>query len=128
VLGRAGLEVTFDFPADLPDQRLSVLLRRNLYLIYKESLHNILKHATGATAVAVRLRYLASSLPQMVLEVRDNAPDPAAAQGSRPPGHGLRNMATRAEALGGAATAGPVATGGFRVQVAVPLPRARHSS
>ncbi|MGY3088424.1 signal transduction histidine kinase [Hymenobacter sp. UYAg731] len=129
VLGRAGLEVTFDFPADLPDQRLSVLLRRNLYLIYKESLHNVLKHATGATAVAVRLRYMASSLPQLVLEVRDNAPSPAVTEAGagRPPGHGLRNMATRAEALVGAAIAGPVAAGGFRVQVAVPLPRARHN-
>ncbi|MBH8560251.1 sensor histidine kinase [Hymenobacter negativus] len=123
VLHLAGLEVTFDFPAGLPDQRLSVLLRRNLYLIYKESLHNVLKHAAGATAVAVRLRYVARSLPQLVLEVHDNAPGPASAS-TRPEqgtGHGLRNMATRAEAMGGAATAGPATGGGFRVQVAVPL-------
>ena len=123
VLGMAGLEATFDFPPQLPDQRLSVLLRRNLYLIYKESLHNVLKHAPGATAVAVSLRYVASSLPQLVLEVRDNgrsASDTAAGPGRRS-GHGLRNIATRAEAMGGAAMAAPVASGGFRVQVAVPL-------
>lgn len=123
VLGRAGLAVTFDFPAQLPDQRLSVLLRRNLYLIYKESLHNVVQHAPGATAVAVSLRYVASSLPQLVLEVRDNGPHrpaPEASPGGRP-GQGLRSMATRAEAMGGAATAGPVPGGGFRVQVAVPL-------
>ena len=95
VLGMAGLEATFDFPPQLPDQRLSVLLRRNLYLIYKESLHNVLKHAPGATAVAVSLRYVASSLPQLVLEVRDNgrsASDTAAGPGRRS-GHGLRNIA-----------------------------------
>ncbi|GAB3878574.1 hypothetical protein GCM10028824_40760 [Hymenobacter segetis] len=129
VLGLAGLTVTFDFPADLPDQRLSVLLRRNLYLIYKESLHNVLKHAAGATAVAVRLRYVASSLPQLVLEVQDNAPSPAPTQDGtgRRSGHGLRNMATRAEAMGGAATAGSVTGGGFRVQVAVPLASPRRA-
>ena len=129
VLGLAGLEATFDFPAELPDHRLSVLLRRNLYLIYKESLHNVLKHATGATAVAVSLRYVAGSQPQLVLEVRDNAPaaaTPNAGVGRRS-GHGLRNMATRATALGGAATAGPVPGGGFRVQVAVPLASPRRA-
>ena len=129
VLGLAGLEATFDFPSELPDQRLSVLLRRNLYLIYKESLHNVLKHAPGATAVAVSLRYVAGSLPQLVLEVRDNGPNtsPTTAGPGRRSGHGLRNMATRAEAMGGAATAGPVAGGGFRVQVAVPLASPRRS-
>ena len=129
VLGMAGLQATFDFSTELPDQRLSVLLRRNLYLIYKETLHNVLKHATGATLVAVSLRYVASSLPQLVLEVRDNGPDnPATATSpGRRSGHGLRNMATRAEAMGGAATAGPVVGGGFRVQVAVPLATPRRS-
>ena len=129
VLGMAGLEATFEFPTELPDQRLSVLLRRNLYLIYKETLHNVLKHATGATLVAVSLRYVASSLPQLVLEVRDNGQDAPATATSpgRRSGHGLRNMGTRAEAMGGAATAGPAVGGGFRVQVAVPLAPPRRS-
>ncbi|MCI1188385.1 tetratricopeptide repeat protein [Hymenobacter sp. DH14] len=127
VMGVAGLEATFDLPTELPDQRLSVLLRRNLYLIYKESLHNVLKHAPTATAVAISLRYVASSLPQLVLEVRDNGQFGPETDTSRRPGHGLRNMAARAEAMGGAATAGPVAGGGFRVQVAVPLAAPRRS-
>ena len=123
VLGMAGLEATFDFSAELPDQRLSVLLRRNLYLIYKEALHNVLKHAPSANRVAVSLRYVASSLPQLVLEVRDNGRQVLATENGpgRRSGHGLRNMGTRAEAMGGAATAGPIPGGGFRVQVAVPL-------
>ena len=124
VLSPAGLEVRFDFPEQLPEQQLPVLLRRNLYLIYKESLHNILKHAQGATTVAVRLRYLAGSPPQLVLEVRDNAPARSgpAAPPARRSGHGLRNMMARAEALGGAASSGPLPGGGFGVQVAVPMP------
>ena len=122
VLGAAGLAVSFSLPENLPEPQLPVLLRRNLYLIYKESLHNILKHAHGATAVEVRLRYLAGSPPQLLLEVRDNAPASAAAAGpGRRSGHGLRNMAARAEALGGAASSGPLPGGGFGVQVAVPL-------
>ena len=129
VLSLAGLEATFDFPTGLPDHRLSVLLRRNFYLIYKESLHNVLKHATGATAGAVSLRYVAGSLPQLVLEVRDNGPNTTATQAGpgHHSGHGLRNMATRAEALRGAATAGLVPSGGFRVQVAVSLASPRRA-
>ncbi|GAA4038622.1 hypothetical protein GCM10022409_25220 [Hymenobacter glaciei] len=129
VLGVAGIEATFDFPTGLPDQRLSALLRRNLYLIYKKALHNVLQHAPSATLVVVSLRCVAGSLPQLVLEVRDNGQDgtaPNSEHGQRT-GQGLRSMATRAEAMGGAATAGPVPGGGFRVQVAVPLASPRRS-
>ena len=129
VLGVAGLRVTFDFSAGLPDQQLPVLLRRNLYLIYKESLHNVVKHAPNATAVVVSVRYVTSSLPQLVLEVRNDGPaQPAPEAGpDRRSGHGLRNMTARAEAMGGAATAGPIPGGGFRVQVAVPLASPRRA-
>ncbi|WP_210514097.1 histidine kinase [Hymenobacter terricola] len=120
VLGPAGLEVEFAFPAAVPAQRLPVLLRRNLYLIYKESLHNVVKHATGATGVAVSVRLEPGSQAQLVLEIVDNGVSGDAAPVRRT-GHGLRNIGARAQALGGAATSGGGA-GGFRVCVVVPLP------
>ena len=126
VLSAAGLEVNFDFPEALPAQRLPELLRRNLYLIYKESLHNIIKHAHGATEVKVSLHMKAASPGWLVLQVLDNGraapegPAGAAPAYARRSGHGLRNIAARAQALGGTAANGAEATG-FRVQVAVPL-------
>lgn len=85
----------------------------------------MLRHAAGAMS----LRYVAGSLPQLVLEVRENDPDTTATQAGpgHHSGHSLRNMATRAEALGGATIAGPVPGGGFRVQVAVPLTSPRRA-
>ena len=125
VLGTAGLAVEFEFPTEPPTQRLPVLLRRNIYLIYKESLHNILKHAAGVTAVVVRVRLEAGSITQLVLEIVDNGtgPAPKPAGHAHPSGHGLQHIQTRVQALGGAATSGGEA-GGFRVCVVVPLPSA----
>ncbi len=124
VLGSAGLEVEFQAPASLADHRLPVLLRRNLYLIYKEALHNILKHARTATRVTIELRVLASSC--LVLNVADNGQAPAVLPSEsalpyhRRTGHGLRNISQRAAAVGGEATAGSGPTG-FRLRVQVPL-------
>ena len=122
VLGAAGLEVVFSFPAELPAQRLPVLVRRNLYLIYKESLHNVVKHAVEATTVAISMRLVAGNPAQLVLEITDNGVGTSGAPTApvRRTGHGLRNIHVRAQALGGVATSsgGPE---GFRVCVAVPL-------
>jgi signal transduction histidine kinase len=126
VLSPAGLAVTVEASAGLSTQRLPVLLRRNLYLIYKESLHNILKHAHGATSVSVNLHQEGSRL---VLEIRDNGrPAPVALASDEAPGqrrrsgHGLRNVQLRAAAVGGEASSGPETAGpGFRVWVRVPL-------
>ena len=125
VLGTAGLAVDFEFPEESSTQWLPVLLRRNIYLIYKESLHNILEHATGATTVVVRVRLETGNPAQLVLEIVDDGTGAATAPDghARRSGHGLRNIQTRAQALGGAATSDG-APGGFRVCVVVPLPSA----
>ncbi|MFD1470187.1 sensor histidine kinase [Hymenobacter caeli] len=120
VLVPAGLAVVFDAPAALPDGRLPTALRRNLYLIYKEALHNVLKHAAGATRVTVRLA-LGGSPAGLLLEVRDDAAVPAGHSHARRSGHGLRNMAERAAALGGTAAWEPLPGGGSAVRVALPL-------
>ncbi|RCR71196.1 sensor histidine kinase [Larkinella punicea] len=69
---------------------------RNLFLIYKEALHNIVKHAR-ATEVAIRLE--AEDPHTLCLTIHDNgigfSPD------ALPTGHGLRNQHHRAAVLGG---------------------------
>ncbi|GAB3831845.1 tetratricopeptide repeat-containing sensor histidine kinase [Hymenobacter jeollabukensis] len=89
-------------------------VRRGLYLIYKEALHNILKHAPHDATVTVTLHRDATGLHLAV--VNDGPPAVVA----RDSGHGLRNMRERAAVLGGTTEAGPEAGGGFAVRVRVP--------
>ena len=79
----------------------------------REALTNVIRHA-GATEVEIRLQ----ALPGMIrLEVHDNG------RGCEKPveGMGLSGMRERAASLGGTLTAGPTATGGFRVTAHLPL-------
>jgi signal transduction histidine kinase len=95
VLPPAGLEL--DFAADAAIEAVAVPLatRQALYFIYKEALHNAVKHAQ-ARLVQVRLGLRGRILE---LEIRDDGRGTVAA--SRPGGQGLPNMRMRAEAVGG---------------------------
>jgi len=93
---------------------LSPLARRQLYLIYKEALHNILKYAPLDATVTVTLR---RSKDLLKLDVVNTGPVITAA--IRDSGHGLRNMQARAATLGGTATAEALVAGGFAVRVKV---------
>ncbi|MDO7848671.1 histidine kinase [Hymenobacter sp. M29] len=113
VLPPAGLNVRFQVPADLPDPDLAPDLLHNLYLIYKEALHNVVKHAR-ATTVTVQL----TAATGLTLTVTD---DGHGHDGQpRPGGHGLANMQARARAVGGTVCYQPLPTG-FAVVVKLPL-------
>jgi signal transduction histidine kinase/tetratricopeptide (TPR) repeat protein len=116
VLGGAGLPIEFEVPAALPAQHLALPVRRQLYLLYKEALANVLRHAPAACWVRVRLAPEGGGL---LLAIDNDAP--ALAGPARRSGHGLRNIAARATALGGRATCGPLPDGSFGVRVWVPL-------
>lgn len=109
VLPAVGLAVDFAVTDEVAGLHPSVAVCQNLYLIYKEALHNIVKHAHGATLVTVRLTRQAGRL---CLSVRDDAPGPAPA--ARAGGHGLTNMRQRAEGVGGTLRLAADATG-FKV-------------
>jgi signal transduction histidine kinase/sugar lactone lactonase YvrE len=95
-LDAAGLRAQLDFPERAPAGRVSATLRRNLPLVVKEAIHNIVKHA-GATEVQMRLTVEDRGLK---LLIADNGQgfEPAAAGAH---GHGLRNMRRRVEEVGG---------------------------
>jgi signal transduction histidine kinase len=89
-------------------------LRHNLYLIYKEALHNVVKHAR-ATTVTVQL---AATTAGLALTVADDG----CGYNShlRPGGHGLVNMQVRAQAVGGTVRYAPQPAG-FAVVVILPM-------
>jgi len=119
LLGSADTTVAIEAAPALAARTLPVETRRAVYLIYKEALHNVAKHARAARHVAVAL---ALDGPALMLTVADDAPAPA--QPPRASGHGLRNMAQRAQAVGGTCAAGFGAVPGqpgWGVRVRVPL-------
>jgi signal transduction histidine kinase len=95
VLPPAGIELEFMADPALKAQPLGLLARQNLYLIFKEALHNTVKHAQ-ASVVSVSLT---QSGDQLCFEVRDNGR--GGPTGEQLASHGLRNMRMRAQAVGG---------------------------
>lgn len=90
----------FEFPEVVPDFELHPELRRNLYLVVKEAIHNARKYSGGNT---VLVSFALSPERAYRLTVRDNGRgmEPGQVEGS---GNGMRNMQRRMEAVGGRMT------------------------
>jgi signal transduction histidine kinase len=96
-------------------QRLSAAMDTTAYRIVQESLTNVLKHAGAPSAVDVLLRW---EEDRLVLQVGDDGRSPV---GTGEPGHGLVGMRERLAIFGGELSAGPRASGGWRVRATLPL-------
>jgi signal transduction histidine kinase len=116
-LSSAGLRCRVDFPEQVPARLLPADARHHLFLVLKEALNNIVKHA-GASEVNVQARL---SQDQLTLTVEDNgrgfagAPDNALSDG-------LRNMQQRLAELGGSCQVASGPEHGTRVSATLPLP------
>lgn len=95
-LRTADVRCRLDFPEQIPARELSTDLRHNLFLVIKEALHNIVKHAQ-ATEVWLRVIFSERAL-DVVIEDNgrgfEQEPDNALADG-------LRNMRQRMNDIGG---------------------------
>lgn len=91
-------ELAFDLlvPDDIPETLLSAQQRRNVLLVVKEALHNIVKHA-GASEVRIAIGCQVESLTISIIDNGSGLPRNA----DLGVGNGLRNMARRMEVLGG---------------------------
>jgi signal transduction histidine kinase len=90
------VEWVFDFPEEMPGRALSVEVRRNVYLVVREALHNVVKHS-GASEVRVSLVLNEDGFRILI---KDNG------RGFEPdklefPGNGLINMKKRMNDIGG---------------------------
>lgn len=85
-------QVTYEFGGLNMDEKLSVPMKENLYLIFKEAVNNIAKHS-DASEVEVMLKNRNNSFD---LFIHDNG---NGHQTERKTGHGLRNMKMRAERI-----------------------------
>ena len=96
-LGDANIRCRLDIAPDLPECPLSLEQRRNLLLVAREALNNIVKHA-AATEVWLRAQGSGGTL-DLVIEDNGRGFDRATA---RPEGLGLNSMKRRVESVGGA--------------------------
>jgi ligand-binding sensor domain-containing protein/signal transduction histidine kinase len=95
VMGSRGIEVQFSAPDGASDPKLGAEVRHDLYLIFKEALHNAVRHS-GCSKVGIELRMERSWL---TLRVADDGHGFDVED--RGEGQGLGNMRRRAGNLGG---------------------------
>ncbi|MCI0417272.1 histidine kinase [bacterium] len=95
VLPPRNIHLQFEHQVSDPDRVLAPDVRRHIYLIFKESTHNIIRHS-GCDQVKINVQIEKS---RMNLTINDNGKgfDPELTAD----GHGVRNMTQRARQLGG---------------------------
>ena len=95
-LEEADIICSFKFPDNIPDIPVSPEQRRNIFLIVKESLNNIVKHAS-ATRVEIEVQILNNHFS---VNIRDDGKG-LPVNGLRKQGNGLGNMEKRVTECGG---------------------------
>jgi signal transduction histidine kinase/ligand-binding sensor domain-containing protein len=91
----AGINWKFDSPEELSEIDLTPEAKRNVFLIFKEALTNIIKHS-GAKNAVIRLKI---SDDNLLLAIKDDGKGFNADSGFG--GNGLKNMRNRAKEIGG---------------------------
>jgi signal transduction histidine kinase/streptogramin lyase len=124
-LGAANVSCRLDVSAQLPAWPLTAEVRHNLFLAFKEALHNAVRHA-AATEVQVSLQL---QTPAFILAVEDNGRGFEAAALTPPPpepgrltrGQGLANMRRRLAEIGGRCDVRSAPGRGTRIEFLVPV-------
>jgi signal transduction histidine kinase/ligand-binding sensor domain-containing protein len=112
----ANLRCRVDAPSQLPAVPIAPDVRHNVFLAFKESVNNVIKHAQ-ATEARVNLRLAGQ---QFVLEVQDNGKGFSSAD-EKQDRNGLRNMRKRMADIGGSFDIGPAPEKGTLVHLSVPI-------
>ena len=119
-LNRAEIQCRLDLPEHPPEVAMSAEVRHNLFLVLKEALNNIVRHAR-ATEVCLKIE---TSETRFELSVQDNGCGFKTPNGSveDPEADGLKNMEQRMKEIGGSFEARTSAQG-TRVAFVYPWPK-----
>ena len=111
-----GINYDIEIPAELSRLQLPLGFRRRFFLIFKEAINNIIKHA-HPTKVQLTIKREKDSL---IMTIIDNGIgfDPCTAS----EGNGLRNMQSRAVALGGNLSITSAVSGGTSITLQTTIP------
>jgi signal transduction histidine kinase/ligand-binding sensor domain-containing protein len=100
VFGDSGIRCRLDFPMELPPWPVTAEVRHNLFLAFKEALHNVLKHA-GATTVLISFTLEPAAFAVKITDDGCGFDAAELAIQPRPRRNGLVNMRQRLEEIGG---------------------------
>lgn len=112
----AGLKYRIEVPADVPPVTITPELRHNAFLVAKEAINNVVKHAR-AESVWVRLDMTAGRFGLQIEDDGIGLPANAANKGR----NGLRNMHSRMADAGGSFSVKPRPEGGTIARLEAPL-------
>jgi signal transduction histidine kinase/ligand-binding sensor domain-containing protein len=126
LLAAAGIRCRLDMPMEFPAWRLTADVRHNLFLAFKEALHNVVKHSAASEA-SIRLTTRTTSF-ELIIEDNGRGFIPGRT-GKNPPddsvrfssGNGLENMARRLAEVGGLCHIQSSPGQGTKVTFTVPL-------
>lgn len=121
MLSTARMRLDFEATDEVKRARLDPEQRRQILAVFKESIHNAVRHS-GGTFARVRMEMDQDSL--VLSTVNDGRP--VLEERAGPDGrHGIEGMRWRARMLGGRLEAGPAGNSGWEVTLRVPLRAAR---
>jgi signal transduction histidine kinase/ligand-binding sensor domain-containing protein len=112
----AGLRCRADVPSQLPAVPIPPDVRHNVFLAFKEAVHNVVKHSQ-ATEARIRLRL---EPDKFILEIEDNGRG-MGSQVAPQNRNGLRNMKKRMEDIRGQFWIGAAAEKGTIVRLTAPI-------
>ena len=115
VLETQNIRWDFQVSQQLEDLKLTAEQRRHFFLIFKEAIHNITRHA-GCSTVQAGFRVAGN---QLVGEIRDDGC--GFPSGRRGAGHGLKNMQARAAEIGGVCAITSAPGCGAEIKLTIPL-------
>ncbi|HEY9361783.1 MAG TPA: tetratricopeptide repeat protein [Chitinophagaceae bacterium] len=114
LLENANIHYRFNIPDNIPVMKLSGEQRRNIFLVVKEALHNIIKHAHADLAtIDIRID------KELAIFIRDDGKGIDKEKNHRF-GNGLTNMRMRMQSIGGSFQI--MEDNGTLVHLTVPLP------
>jgi len=128
-LSAAHIRCRLDTAADVPELAVHSEIRHNLFLAFKETLNNVVKHS-GATEVQVSLETVGKELR---LSVADNGAGLAARSKAQLPaperlvtGYGMGGIKSRLEQIGGRMEVHSQSRTGTQVDLFVPISGEAH--
>jgi len=109
------VSVKFDIPAAIPEVVIVGETRKEILLIMKEAIHNVIKHAR-ATSITVQVRLVSNVL---MIGVLDDGIGITSESEFATKGRGLGSMKKRAEKIGGKLEVSAIRSGGTRILLSV---------
>ena len=119
-LATAGFRCRLDLPLQFPEWHLTSEVRHNVFLAFKEALHNAVKHS-GASEVLIRLAVKEKTFELVVedngrgFSAGEKEGGPPATPGRPASGNGLENMRRRLLTIGGSCEIHSVPGAGTKV-------------